>query len=358
MVHSNARWSLAKLPAIARDNQVIDENQLVNVLGLYWNTTEDRICFKPLDSTNSSVVTKRSILQDSSRVYDPLGILSPVTIRVKLLMEELWQQSVDWDEPLDQRMRDKWRDIVTDLQNATVTTMTRRYFPCETEEDDHTAYHLHIFSDASMKAYGAVVYICESDTTSLVIAKIRVAPIKQLTIPQLELMAALVATRLGKFAIDSLGNFYNNISIHLWSDSQIVLHWIHGEKRLKEFVAHRIQEITQTFPITLWNYCHTGDNPADLLTRGTTSAALSTSLWTNGPSWLSDESKWPNSAVTLHLQTDNMEAEQPVPVDPTEPPTGIHKIIDLSKYSTLTKLLRVTGYVLRFITNLRDSTAK
>ena len=105
------------LQAIARDSQVIDENQLVNVLGLYWNTTEDRIYFipKPLDSTSSSVVTKRSILQDSSRVYDPLGILSPVTIRAKLLMQELWQQFVDWDEPLDQRMRDKWRDTVTDF---------------------------------------------------------------------------------------------------------------------------------------------------------------------------------------------------------------------------------------------------
>jgi len=93
------------LQAIARDNQVVDENQLVNVLGLHWNTTEDRICFipKPLDSTNNSAVTKRSILQDSSRVYDPLGILSPIAIRAKLLMQELWQQSVDWDDPLTSR---------------------------------------------------------------------------------------------------------------------------------------------------------------------------------------------------------------------------------------------------------------
>ena len=350
------------LQAIARDNQVIDENQLVNVLGLYWNTAEDRICLipKPLDSTSSSIVTKRTILQDSSRVYDPLGILSPITIRAKLLMQELWQQSVDWDKPLDQRIRDKWRNIVTDLQIATATTMTRRYFPGETEDDEHTAYHLHIFADASIKAYGAVVYICKGNITSFVIAKTRVAPIKQLTLPQLELMAALVATRLGKFVINSLDNLYNNISIHLWSDSQIVLHWIRSEKKLKQFVAHRIQEITQTFPITLWNYCPTKDNPADLLTRGTSSAALSTSLWTNGPSWLSDKSRWPqwNSTLTLHLQTDDMNSDQPGPMDPTEPLTGIHKIIDLSKYSTLTKLLRVTSYVLRFINNLRDSTTK
>ena len=193
----------------------------MNVLGLYWNTCEDKICFipKPLHSPINSVVTKRSILQDSSRVYDPLGILSPVTIRAKLLMQELWQHSVDWDEPLDQQTRDKWKEIVTHLQNATATTMKRRYFPLETE--NHTAYHLHIFSDASTKAYGAVVYICSNDATSFVIAKTR-APIKQLTLPQLELMAALVATRLGKFVVDALGSLYNNISVHLWSDSTLL----------------------------------------------------------------------------------------------------------------------------------------
>ena len=123
--------------------------------------------------------------------------------------------------------------------------------------------------------------------------------------------------------------------------------------------ANRVLD-TQTFPNTLWNYCPTGDNPADLLTGGTITATLSTPLWTNGPSWLSDQSGWPqwNSALTLHLQTDNMETDQPVPIDPAGPATGIHKIVDLSKYSTLTKLLHVTCYVLRFITNLRNSTAK
>lgn len=85
-------------------------------------------------------------------------------------MQELWQQSVDWDESLDQQMRDKWRDIVTDLQSATATTITRCYFPCEAEDYDHT-YHLYIFADASMKPYGTVVYIYKGNLTSYVIAK-------------------------------------------------------------------------------------------------------------------------------------------------------------------------------------------
>lgn len=151
-------------------------------------------------------------------MYDLLGILSPVTIPAKLLMQELWQQSIEWDEPFDQWMRDKWRDIATDLQNATASNhLDTTLLPCETVDENHTAYHLHIFSDASMKVYGAIVYIGENDNTSFVTAKTQVAPIKQLTLPQLELMAALVATRLGKFVIDSLGNLYNNMSVHLWS---------------------------------------------------------------------------------------------------------------------------------------------
>ena len=88
-----------------------------------------------------------------------------------------------------------------------------------------------------------------------------------------------------------------------------------------------------------------GDNPADLVTRGTTNAALSTSLWTNGPSWLTDESKrpyWNPSALALHLQTDSMETDQLIQTDPTEPFTSIDKIIDLFKYNTLSKLLHVT----------------
>ena len=126
---------------------MIDENDIVNVLGLHWNTTEDRLCFIPksFNSLNSFVASKQSILQDSARVYDPLGILSPVTFRAKLFIQELWQQSVEWDESLDKQIADKWRDIAKDLQNSTTTTMSRRYFTIDSEGDSLTTHPLHIF---------------------------------------------------------------------------------------------------------------------------------------------------------------------------------------------------------------------
>ena len=121
-------------------------------------------------------------------------------------------------------------DIVDELQKATHISISRCYFPtgqgCNIQE-------LHTFADASLKAYGAVVYIPQGSQVSFVIAKTRVAPLSKLTLPKLELMAALVATRLTKFVVSSLDGLYHDIPIHLWSNSQIVLHWIGNQKKQK-----------------------------------------------------------------------------------------------------------------------------
>jgi len=106
----------------------------------------------------------------------------------------------------------------------------RRYLPLS---DTAKSLNLHVFADASIKAYGAVAYLCENGQSSLVIARTRVSPLKTKTLPRLELMAAVVAARLAKFIQSSLAPLYKDISIHLWSDSQIVLHWLHSHKKLK-----------------------------------------------------------------------------------------------------------------------------
>ena len=151
------------------------------------------------------------------------------------------------------------------------------------------------------------------------------------------------------------------MKIKLWSDSEIVLHWLSSSKPLKQFVANRTKEIKSMFPMPCWNHCPTSDNPADLLTRGINAKQLQTSsLWKSGPQWLLSESQWPrwspSQVLHLHLSQpldEETPTGEPVKTQPLEEKTGIHCVIDISRYSTLTKLLGVTAYVLRFIRNLR-----
>ena len=130
------------------------------------------------------------VLRASSKIYDPLGILTPVTIRAKILMQELWKGGYGWDEPLPQERQKKWLALSNDLDTATQTQIPRRYFPSSSTWTSNTT--LHIFVDASVKAYGAVAYVANGTESSMVMTKTRVAPLKKLTLPQLELMAAVI----------------------------------------------------------------------------------------------------------------------------------------------------------------------
>ena len=159
-----------------------------------------------------------------------------------------------------------------------------------------SSYHLHAFSDASTKAYGAVVYICQDQETSLVMFKSRVAPITKITLPKLELMAAVMATRLVKFVRSSLHLQTDDPSshIHMWTDSQIVLHWIYKSHNSNPFISHRVAEIAGAFSANVWSYTPSSNNPADLLTRGISAQQLfSSELWLQGPQWLRSRNKWP-----------------------------------------------------------------
>jgi len=112
---SSNNHSLQKI--VAKD-QTGDANSTVNILGLCWNTTTDTLSLAPktLSPTNMTLVTKRDVLQVSSQLYDPLGWATPVTIRAKTLLQEIWLSKVSWDEPLNDVIRDKWLAILTDIQ--------------------------------------------------------------------------------------------------------------------------------------------------------------------------------------------------------------------------------------------------
>jgi len=181
-------------------------------------------------------------------------------------------------------------------------------------------------------------------------SKTRAAPLKAITLPKLELMAAVLAARLSEFVSTSL---CIDCVLYLWSDSQIVLYWITSQKKLKPFVDHRIQEIQSIS--TNWKYCPSVDNPADLLTRGVSAEQLSSALWQHGPPWLQLEDQWPtwdpsSEALLIQLQEEDDQALEQVYVHCAQtPPASFVQVMVISKYSSLQKLLAVTAYVLRFI---------
>ena len=134
------------------------------------------------------MVTKQEVLHESLGIFDPLGLIFPVAVKSKIFIQHLWQQQLHLDEPLNQSDQDKWLTITKEIREATSICVTKCYF---TSEDNQSLYQLHVFSDASLKAYGAVAFICNGSSTRFVMAKTRVAPLKQLSLPKLEVMGAL-----------------------------------------------------------------------------------------------------------------------------------------------------------------------
>ncbi|XP_076081076.1 uncharacterized protein LOC143051991 [Mytilus galloprovincialis] len=342
------------LQVLARTENVMDKDQLIKILGLRWDTTSDTLGFVTPNLDISELITKREVLRQSSRIYDPLGILSPITVRSKMLMQNIWEKNFNWDELLPDSTITEWVNIRQDIQKATKTVIPRHY--SDESSDTNNDNVIHVFTDYSMKAYGACAYIVANGKSSLIMAKNRVAPLKQLTIPRLELMAAVIGSRL-------LAHFRNTLQITravLWSDSQIVLTWLSSKKTLKPFISNRVKEITELTEELTWRYCPSESNPADLLSRGITIDKFKDNrLWMHGPDWLTVEDNWPEWHTDEAIILSTI-AQQEVVVDTVQATQnkfsihmiqGIGNVIDLNRFNSFKKLLRITAYLRRFITN-------
>ena len=185
------------LQHLAAKDQVLDTSPAKKVLGILWNITSDTLGSSYKQATSiPPLSTKREVLQETAKVFDPLGLLQPVTVAAKILIQELWQEGIDWDKPLPPSLDQKWCVLAKEIGDATKLVFPRRYFTSDVYVDGNDT-ELHVFADASQKAYGAAAYLVRGNQSSLAMAKSRVAPTrKQLTLPELELMAALTAARL------------------------------------------------------------------------------------------------------------------------------------------------------------------
>lgn len=336
------------------------EPEKQKVLGLVWDPKTDTFSFDVnnlIETLQNVKETKRSVLSMVAQIFDPMGILAPYTIRAKILLQMLWVEKVKWDETIGEEMRKLFRNWYEEMNEIGKVEIDRCYF--KESPQNISDVSLHCFCDASLQAYCAVIYLryvinSTEIRVSLVNAKARVAPLKELTIPRLELMGCLIGARLVNFTKDAFNK--EKFEIFMWTDSTIALHWIKTTANVwKPFVSNRVKELQTISEPKNWAHCPGGQNPADIPTRGSrVEELLKGKLWWEGPTWLKkDKSYWPtsNTHIDLKVNLDTVESEKrkTILVVRCEEKPSLFRIIDLNKFSSIDKTLRITAYLHRFI---------
>ncbi|XP_036346218.1 uncharacterized protein LOC118755493 [Rhagoletis pomonella] len=282
--NSNCALTLTALAdASVATTESFSSNSDTTVQGLHWNPNNDTLFYKVRLPDLDAIPTKRNVLSDVARIYDPSGLLSPVIVWAKIFIQMLWKAELLWDTPLPGYLRDEWLTFRNGLYQLSSIQVLRWLGMTKT-----STVNLHGFCDASSKAYAAVVYVRIEDPegavrVSLVAAKTRVGPSKGTTIPRIELSAArlLVMTMeeiRHALRLDSADCMY-------WSDSTIVLHWIQKAPTvLKPYVANRVAFIQTHSEVKHWRHIRSEHNPADCASRGIPPTALEDHpLWWTGP---------------------------------------------------------------------------
>ncbi|XP_073831630.1 uncharacterized protein [Musca autumnalis] len=279
-------------------------------------------------------------------VYDPLGLLSHFMVTAKLLLREVWRYDIRWDEDIPNELFDIWNNWRDELKNVAQVSVPRHYFGIGLPE----TVELHIFVDASEDAFSAVSYwrSIKSDgeiEVSFITSKTKCAPLKSMTIPRLEIQAAVLGTRL-------LCTIEKEHSVKVsrricWSDSSTVINWINSDnRRYKPFVAHRITEILDSTRPTDWKWLPTNLNVADETTRAKRNMDFSfKSRWYQGPQFLHQpEDDWSEMISTSNYEPPEEELRSKFVLT-----VSTYVVIDFNRFSSFLRIKRTMGYVLRFV---------
>ncbi|XP_059053907.1 uncharacterized protein LOC131848156 [Achroia grisella] len=326
----------------AQEGLKIKLDEVVKLLGLTWNRSADTFQYSVNLPPVSGPVTKRKIISEIARLFDPLGWAAPSVIIAKVLIQKLWILRIDWDDEVPNNIINEWHTYRTGLSELTKINIPRWFGTKFTS----SRVELHGFSDASKIAYSAAVYIRLTDEhgnihVTLVSAKTKVAPIKQISVPRLELCGAVLVTRLLVEVAEVLG--IPKKDIRAWTDSTVVLAWLNSHpSKWQTFVANRVSEILSTLDSQQWAHITSGQNPADCASRGVSPSDLwQNTMWFNGPEFLHKHEVHYNKPkdIATHLE------ESKVHLTVTETTLW-------DRYNSLTRLIRVISYCKRFL-NLR-----
>ncbi|XP_035714129.1 uncharacterized protein LOC118438289 [Folsomia candida] len=354
---SNSPEVVAHIPEELRasnmkDLQMGEDNVIERVLGLFWRPESDVFTFslnfvkaRVEILSGKKVPTKREMLSLVMSIYDPLGFLVILTIKAKILLQQAWRSEVGWDDEIPRSTFESWRTWLQEVQKIPTFRLPRCYSWTFTSADE---VQLHIFVDASEEAFGAVGYFRihkeEKVEIALVMGKAKVAPLKSLSIPRMELQAALMGVRLAHTISEQ-----HEVKIDrtiFWSDNTTVLGWIRSDgRKYVQFVANRVGEIQELSTPEQWRWVPALENVADELTRLESPCDFQpTSRWVNGPPFLQQsEENWP-------VPTCSRIKESPEEEMKTHCVLHFHEtapVIDISRFSLWRRLINTTAYVFR-----------
>ncbi|XP_073959815.1 uncharacterized protein [Choristoneura fumiferana] len=333
-----------KTPEPVKDKKEIKLDKVIKILGLTWDRKDDTFHISVNLPENRMPKTKRTILSEVASLFDPFGWLSPVVITAKIMIQKLWLCSLGWDDELPAELVDEWecyRDELHELQTVEIP----RWIKTTSRSND---IQLHGFSDASSVAMAAVVYVRVIDEDeevhiTMLASKTRVAPLKQLTIPRLELCAAALLAKLLQDLSGLLQIPMNKV--YAWTDSMVVLSWLQSPaSRWQVFVGNRVSDITQRIDNDRWRHVMSADNPADLASRGVKASELANNrLWWTGPEWLKiKETEFIRIPLIPHT---NLETKKSFHAN--------HNILRETpiweRFSSMSKMKRVLAYCKRFL---------
>ena len=354
---SNRKEVLTEVPAedLASKVQLLADKELPTerTLGVEWNAELDVLRFTFLD--NDKPNSRRGVLSTMAAHFDPLGLISPAVMKAKILLQNLCKRKLDWDQELDGRDLTEWLEWKNQMKSVNKLSFQR----CIKDEEPSSEHQLHIFADASEIGYGAVAYVRrrvrDGHQCRLLMAKARVAPLKTVTIPRLELNAAVLAVRMGKTITRELREEFEGV--YYWVDSTIVLHYLRNtSSRFVTFVANRIQEILEATSVGQWRHVRSEYNPADYVSRGLAVLDDRFVTWIRGPSFLNGtDSNWQDSIPSMS-SNDQLETRRVVLHVDRVAETSLDKLLE--HYSEWTKLVRAVAWLNRFTQYYRTMKGK
>ena len=279
----------------AKEQLSIPRREGASLLGLPWDKENDNIAVSfPLEKAKP---TKRGILSKVPRIYDPLGLASPISLGGKLLYRDVCDAKRNWDDKLPNELMQNWVQWEERLPEQ--LTVPRSL---AVHQEEVQTIELHAFGDASGKGVAAAVYAVVVQelgvNQGLVAARVRLEK-KGLTIPCPELVSGYMAVNLLTNVTEALEGFPLTAK-YCWLDSTVALYWIKSPGEYKQFVSNRVQKI-QSHSEVIWRHVGTTENPVDIRSRS--GEVSNHPLWWNGPQWLQHKARWPPDIVPILGET-------------------------------------------------------